>query len=58
MISIDSEKCIGCGLCASTYPEVFKMNDDTSKAEVISQEGDMEKIDSAINDCPVEAISK
>lgn len=58
MISIDLEKCIGCGLCASNYPEIFKVNDETNKAEVISQEAEVEKIDKAIEECPVDAISK
>jgi ferredoxin len=58
MISIDSEKCIGCGLCASTCPEIFKINDETNKAEVISQEVGECDIDKSIEDCPVDAISK
>jgi len=57
MIKIDSEKCIGCGLCATTCSNVFKHNDETGKDEVISQElGDCD-IDKAIEECPVDAIS-
>lgn len=26
--SIDRDNCIGCGLCAETCPEVFRMADD------------------------------
>jgi len=34
---IDKEGCIGCGMCASICPEVFRMGDD-GKAEVIAED--------------------
>ena len=56
---VNQEICIGCGACASTCPEVFKMGDD-GKSHVI-EGADYEKnkscIDEAITNCPVQAIS-
>lgn len=57
MIKIDSEKCIGCGLCSSTCPNVFQLNEETGKAQVISQEADDCDVNQCIADCPADAIS-
>ena len=35
-VTIDRSGCIGCGLCAGTCPEVFRM-DDEGRAEVYAQ---------------------
>jgi ferredoxin len=53
-ISVDKKKCIGCGVCPSLCPDVFKLGDD-GKAEVISQEN-IECAKEAAESCPVEAI--
>ncbi|MGF7017879.1 ferredoxin [Lachnospiraceae bacterium PF1-21] len=54
---IDRDNCIGCGLCAATCPDVFRMADDglaeayapvTPETETSAQE--------AANDCPVNVI--
>lgn len=57
-VSIDEEECIGCGSCEEICPEVFKLNEDTDKAEVIKPEGGPEElIEEAIDTCPVDCIS-
>lgn len=55
-VKVDKDKCIGCGLCASLAPKSFRLADD-GKSEVIEPVGDdEEKIRSAAESCPVEAI--
>ena len=58
MTTIDKNKCIGCGTCASMCPEVFEMEDspDGSKAKVKAQK-DIPCVKEAIEACPVNAIS-
>lgn len=56
-VLIDEEECIGCGSCEEICPEVFVLNEDTEKAEVINPEGGPEDlIEEAIDACPVECI--
>ncbi|HRX13527.1 MAG TPA: ferredoxin [Eubacteriales bacterium] len=56
---IDREGCIGCGLCTTICPEVFRMGDD-DKAEVyvtpIPANAENTALD-ASGSCPVSVIS-
>ena len=55
-IVVDQDKCIGCGACAATCPDSFKM--DSGKAKPIKAE--IEEITcekDAETGCPVGAIS-
>ncbi|MDD5627310.1 MAG: ferredoxin [Patescibacteria group bacterium] len=56
-ITLDQEKCIGCGTCAAMCPEIFVMDNETSKAKVIKNDG-CATCDAAetAKSCPVEAI--
>lgn len=53
MVSVNKEKCIGCGACAATCPEGFEMGDD-GKAKVKNPKAKCVK--EAADGCPVDAI--
>lgn len=55
-LKVDQSLCIGCGLCETIYPEVFKL-DENFKAKVIGECGDEQKCREAIDSCPISAIS-
>ncbi len=53
---VDQDVCISCQLCVNTVPEVFQMN-DANLAEVYEPFGaPEEKIQEAIDACPVNCI--
>jgi ferredoxin len=57
-VSIEKDGCIGCGLCESICPNVFRM-DNEGKAEVIASEvGKENEADClhAAKECPVTVI--
>ena len=55
-VFVDQDVCIGCGLCASVVPEVFRLNDD-GVSEVYEEGGaDESRIQEAIDSCPVNCI--
>jgi ferredoxin len=53
---VDQDTCIGCGLCVSSVPEVFQLNED-GKAEAIA-DGPDDAVQEAIDSCPVSAIKE
>jgi ferredoxin len=56
-VYIDEEECIACGTCVELCPEVFRMNEEREKAEVILLEGGpQECIEEAVDGCPVSCI--
>lgn len=57
-LSITPEKCIGCGACIMEAPNNFRMNFDSRKAEVASNNNlDGAEVREAIKACPTKAIN-
>ena len=55
-VTVDSGKCIACGMCAYAAPEVFRVVGKSST--VLAQpEGRDSRVLDAANGCPVNAIS-
>jgi len=54
MVKVDKEKCIGCGLCESMCPEVFKIGSD-GKSSVKNPKGKC-NLKEVADSCPVQAI--
>ncbi|MFH1867740.1 MAG: ferredoxin [Candidatus Omnitrophota bacterium] len=54
VITVDESLCTGCGLCSSTCPEVFEV-DDSNIARVKDASADCDLNEVAAS-CPVEAI--
>lgn len=55
-VTIDQDKCIGCGLCVSLCPKVFELVNSKSK---VKEDCDCEKescCQDAKESCPVQAI--
>jgi ferredoxin len=57
IVYIDENECIGCGSCEEICDEVFRLNEETEKAEVIKPEGGPEDlIEEAMETCPADCI--
>lgn len=56
-IKIDSTKCIGCNTCAIIDPDTFELDSKTCLAKVKPSAEITEKTKTAVNSCPVSAIS-
>lgn len=55
---VDKSLCIGCGNCVTVYPEGFEMEDDGKSRYKDEVDGDPKKIQQAIDECPVAAITE
>lgn len=58
-ITIDKEKCIGCGSCSAVCPDLFEIGEDTKaylKQEKEAIQDDADCAQEAADICPVQAI--
>jgi ferredoxin len=54
---IETEACLGCGVCVDFCPEVFSLMESIGKAVVINPGGCSEsRVEAAIEACPVHCI--
>ena len=54
---VNPDICIGCGLCPSIAPEVFRMNDAGTAENYFPEQNDgMDDVQQAVDSCPVAAI--
>jgi len=56
-VKVDSNTCIGCTLCTQICPNVFEMQNDGKSKAVNACNDTSEKLEQAIEACPVDAIS-
>lgn len=56
MVSIDKEKCIGCGACASVCENVFEMKDGKASVKAGKKNAKDACAKEAAESCPVQAI--
>ena len=56
MVSVDREKCIGCGACAATCQKVFELRDGKSFVKKGQEKSKESCVKEAVDSCPVNAI--
>ncbi|MDR1731145.1 MAG: ferredoxin [Synergistaceae bacterium] len=55
-ISIDQQRCIGCGVCSQVCPEIFRLDEAAGLAVLLSSEKDAPGLAEAESSCPVSCI--
>jgi ferredoxin len=55
-ISLDEDKCIGCGVCCQVCADVFSLNEASGVAKVLRPDTEETCVKEAEESCPVSCI--
>ena len=56
-ITVDTSRCIGCGMCAYAAPGVFSVVGKYSTVVGMPEPDKLARVRNAVNGCPVNAIT-
>lgn len=56
-VTIDTTRCIGCGMCAYAAPAVFRIVGKYSTVIAQPEKSQLSRVRDAANGCPVNAIA-
>jgi len=56
-VTVDTARCIGCGMCAYVAPDVFRIEGKFSTVHTQPEKPLFVRVGAAANGCPVNAIS-
>lgn len=58
-VIVDSETCLGCGVCESIAPDIFVLGDEIYANVILDPipEQSRDVVEEAVSECPEEAIS-
>jgi ferredoxin len=57
MVSVDKDKCIGCGSCAAVCEEVFEIKNGKAIIKKGKEKSKIPCVKEAAESCPVDAIT-
>lgn len=60
-LKINTDACIGCGVCMQVCPDVFKLDEEEGKGTVLNPnypEEDVDCVKEAIESCPIGCINE
>ena len=55
-ISLDQDKCVGCGVCCQVCPDVFSLDEKVGTAKILRLDDEAPCIKEAMESCPVNCI--
>lgn len=57
-VVVDTETCLGCGVCESVAPQIFMLGDEIYAKVIMEQVPEQMRdiVEEAISECPEEAI--